>query len=339
MAYIEFRGICKSYDGVNQVLKNIDLDVEKGELVTLLGPSGCGKSTLLRSLAGLEQISSGKIILDGEDITDLPVQKRGIGMVFQQYSLFQNMNVEENIAFGLKIAKMDKLTTSEKVKKAIEMVDLVGKEKSYPSQLSGGQQQRVAIARAIVMEPKVLLLDEPLSAIDAKLRRELQEKIKNVQKKLKITTIFVTHDQDEAMIMSDRIHLMNQGIIEQSGKPVDLYTHPVSKFAAEFIGHYNILDKSKLNILLPLEKFDDGFYAIRPETVQIQGEPIMDNGMYTFEALVESFISRGNVLRYTLRCGDVFFTSEVLFRSFALFEEGQKVYVGIEPHNILSIRD
>lgn len=338
MAYIEFRGICKSYDGVNQVLKNIDLDVEKGELVTLLGPSGCGKSTLLRSLAGLEQISSGKIILDGEDITNLPVQKRGIGMVFQQYSLFQNMNVEENIAFGLKIAKMDKLTISEKVKKAIEMVDLVGKEKSYPSQLSGGQQ-RVAIARAIVMEPKVLLLDEPLSAIDAKLRRELQEKIKNVQKKLKITTIFVTHDQDEAMIMSDRIHLMNQGIIEQSGKPVDLYTHPVSKFAAEFIGHYNILDKSKLNILLPLEKFDDGFYAIRPETVQIQGEPIMDNGMYTFEAVVENFISRGNVLRYTLRCGDVFFTSEVLFRSFALFEEGQKVYVGIEPHNILSIRD
>lgn len=339
MAYIEFRGICKSYDGVNQVLKNIDLDVEKGELVTLLGPSGCGKSTLLRSLAGLEQISSGKIILDGEDITNLPVQKRGIGMVFQQYSLFQNMNVEENIAFGLKIAKMDKLTISEKVKRAIEMVDLVGKEKSYPSQLSGGQQQRVAIARAIVMEPKVLLLDEPLSAIDAKLRRELQEKIKNVQKKLKITTIFVTHDQDEAMIMSDRIHLMNQGIIEQSGKPVDLYTHPVSKFAAEFIGHYNILDKSKLNILLPLEKFDDGFYAIRPETVQIQGEPIMDNGMYTFEAVVENFISRGNVLRYTLRCGDVFFTSEVLFRSFALFEEGQKVYVGIEPHNILSIRD
>lgn len=339
MAYIEFRGICKSYDGVNQVLKNIDLDVEKGELVTLLGPSGCGKSTLLRSLAGLEQISSGKIILDGEDITNLSVQKRGIGMVFQQYSLFQNMNVEENIAFGLKIAKMDKLTISEKVKKAIEMVDLVGKEKSYPSQLSGGQQQRVAIARAIVMEPKVLLLDEPLSAIDAKLRRELQEKIKNVQKKLKITTIFVTHDQDEAMIMSDRIHLMNQGIIEQSGKPVDLYTHPVSKFAAEFIGHYNILDKSKLNILLPLEKFDDGFYAIRPETVQIQGEPIMDNGMYTFEAVVENFISRGNVLRYTLRCGDVFFTSEVLFRSFALFEEGQKVYVGIEPHNILSIRD
>lgn len=339
MAYIEFRGICKSYDGVNQVLNNIDLNVEKGELVTLLGPSGCGKSTLLRSLAGLEQIGSGKIILDGEDITNVPVQKRGIGMVFQQYSLFQNMNVEDNIAFGLKIAKMDKLTIAEKVKKAIEMVDLVGKEKSYPSQLSGGQQQRVAIARAIVMEPKVLLLDEPLSAIDAKLRRELQERIKYVQKKLKITTIFVTHDQDEAMIMSDQIHLMNQGVIEQSGKPVNLYTHPVSKFAAEFIGHYNILDKAKLNILLPLEKFEEGYYAIRPETVHIQAEPIVEQGIHTFEAVVEHYISRGNVLRYTLRCGDVFFTSEVLFRSFSLFEEGQKVHVGIEPHNILSIRD
>lgn len=160
MAYIEFRGICKSYDGVNQVLKNIDLDVEKGELVTLLGPSGCGKSTLLRSLAGLEDVSSGQIILDGEDITNTPVQKRGIGMVFQQYSLFQNMNVEDNIAFGLKIAKMDKNEIDKKVKAAIEMVDLTGKEKSYPSQLSGGQQQRVAIARAIVMEPKVLLLDD-----------------------------------------------------------------------------------------------------------------------------------------------------------------------------------
>ena len=189
MAYIEFRDICKSYDGENQVLKNIHLDVEKGELVTLLGPSGCGKSTLLRSLAGLEQINSGRIILDGKDITDVPVQKRGIGMVFQQYSLFQNMNVEENIAFGLKIAKVDKNQIAQKVQRAIEMVDLVGKEKSYPNQLSGGQQQRVAIARAIVMEPKVLLLDEPLSAIDAKLRRELQEKIKRVQKELKITTM------------------------------------------------------------------------------------------------------------------------------------------------------
>lgn len=339
MAYIEFKGICKSYDGVNQVLKSINLDIEKGELVTLLGPSGCGKSTLLRSLAGLENIDGGKIILDGQDITNVPVQKRGIGMVFQQYSLFQNMTVEENIAFGLKIAKMEKTLIADKVKKAIDMVDLVGKEKSYPNQLSGGQQQRVAIARAIVMEPKVLLLDEPLSAIDAKLRRELQEKIKRVQKELKITTIFVTHDQDEAMIMSDKIHLMNQGVVEQSGNPVQLYTNPVSKFAAEFIGHYNILDRAKLNVLFPLINFDKNHYAIRPETIHIQSEPIENKDMYVFEAFVDEFISRGNVLRYTLECGGVRFTSEVLFRSFAIFDIKEKVYVGIEPHNILALRD
>lgn len=339
MAYIEFKDICKSYDGQNQILKNIHLDIEEGELVTLLGPSGCGKSTLLRSLAGLEQIDSGRIILDGEDITDVPVQKRGIGMVFQQYSLFQNMNVEDNIAFGLKIAKMDKNQMKEKVQRAIEMVDLVGKEKSYPSELSGGQQQRVAIARAIVMEPKVLLLDEPLSAIDAKLRRELQEKIKRVQKELKITTIFVTHGQDEAMIMSDKIHLMKNGIIEQSGNPVELYTHPVSKFAAEFIGHYNILDNQQLKTLLPKHNFNNHYYAIRPETILIQTEPIQDSNMYVFEAVVNHYISRGNVLRYTLSCHDVIIKSEALFRSFTLFDEGQKVYVGIEPHNILEIRD
>lgn len=339
MAYIEFRGICKSYDGVNQVLKSIDLDVEKGELVTLLGPSGCGKSTLLRSLAGLEDISSGQIILDGEDITNTPVQKRGIGMVFQQYSLFQNMNVEDNIAFGLKIAKMDKNEIDKKVKAAIEMVDLSGKEKSYPSQLSGGQQQRVAIARAIVMEPKVLLLDEPLSAIDAKLRRELQEKIKRVQKELKITTIFVTHDQDEAMIMSDKIHLMNQGIIEQSGKPVQLYTHPVSKFAAEFIGHYNIMTPVELTAFFPEKRYPGNYYAIRPETFMLSKEVIEDPTYLTFDAKVVDFISRGNVLRYTLQCKDVVFTSEVLFRSFALFELGTTVHVGIEEHNLLRLND
>ncbi|MDY5232875.1 MAG: ABC transporter ATP-binding protein [Faecalicoccus sp.] len=339
MAYIEFRGICKSYDGVNQVLKSIDLDVEKGELVTLLGPSGCGKSTLLRSLAGLEDISSGQIILDGEDITNTPVQKRGIGMVFQQYSLFQNMNVEDNIAFGLKIAKMDKNEIDKKVKAAIEMVDLSGKEKSYPSQLSGGQQQRVAIARAIVMEPKVLLLDEPLSAIDAKLRRELQEKIKRVQKELKITTIFVTHDQDEAMIMSDKIHLMNQGVIEQSGKPVQLYTHPVSKFVAEFIGHYNILTPVELTAFFPEKRYPGNYYAIRPETFMLSKEPIEDPAYLRFDAKVVDFISRGNVLRYTLQCKNVVFTSEVLFRSFALFELGTTVHVGIEEHNLLRLND
>lgn len=336
MSYITFKNISKSF-GNNQVLKNIDLNIEKGELVTLLGPSGCGKSTLLRCLAGLEEVSEGSIILDGKDITHEAVQNRGIGMVFQQYSLFQNMNVEENVAFGLKIAKKSQTEIDDKVRKAIAMVDLNGKEKSYPSQLSGGQQQRVAIARAIVMEPKVLLLDEPLSAIDAKLRRELQEKIKKVQRDLKITTIFVTHDQDEAMIMSDYIHLFHAGQIEQSGRPVDLYTHPVSKFSAEFIGHYNILDKNQIHILFPFHSFENEYYAIRPETVLLQTTPIEEENMLKTTAVIQSVVSRGNVLRYTLVCGSVTFTSEVLFRSFALFEEGQKVFVGIEQHNILPV--
>lgn len=172
MGYIEFKQITKNF-GETQVLKGIDLTIEKGQLVTLLGPSGCGKSTLLRCLAGLEEVTTGQILLDGQDITKVPPQQRGIGMVFQQYSLFPNMNVFNNIAFGLKLMKMDAKTIKQKVEKVIELVDLKGKEKAYPAELSGGQQQRVALARAIVNEPKVLLLDEPLSAIDAKLRKEL----------------------------------------------------------------------------------------------------------------------------------------------------------------------
>lgn len=235
MAYIEFRGICKSYDGVNQVLKNIDLDVEKGELVTLLGPSGCGKSTLLRSLAGLEQISSGKIILDGEDITNLPVQKRGIGMVFQQYSLFQNMNVEENIAFGLKIAKMDKLTISEKVKKAIEMVDLVGKEKSYPSQLSGGQQQRVAIARALMMEPQVLLFDEPTAALDPEITAQIVSIIRELAE-TNITQVIVTHEVEVARKTASRVVYMENGHIVEQGD-ASCFTEPQTEAFKNYLSH------------------------------------------------------------------------------------------------------
>ena len=197
MSYIEFKDIRKSY-GDNEVLKGINLNIEKGELITLLGPSGCGKSTLLRSLAGLEEVTSGSIFVDGVDITNLDTNKRQIGMVFQRYSLFPNMTVKENIRFGLKIQKMDKKKIEEKVKEIISIVGLEGKENQYPRQLSGGQQQRVALARAIVTEPKVLLLDEPLSAIDALLRKTLQTEIRRIVKELGITTIFVTHDQNEA---------------------------------------------------------------------------------------------------------------------------------------------
>lgn len=339
MAYIEFKNINKSF-GDNVVLKDINLSMEEGQLITLLGPSGCGKSTLLRCLAGLEEVTSGQILLDGKDITHLEPQKRGIGMVFQQYSLFPNMNVFENIAFGLRLAKIDNQTIQNKVMEAIELVNLKGKEKHYPSQLSGGQQQRVALARSIVQEPKVLLLDEPLSAIDAKLRKSLQERIRKIQKKLKITTIFVTHDQDEAMIMSDTIHLFNLGHIEQTGTPVEMYTSPKTKFAAEFIGHYNILSKDELHALCPEHDVTSHHVAIRPETLEIHPQkPSLDNQCIIFEATIKDYLSHGNVLRYTLDTFGVEYHADVLFRSFQLYNKGQKVYICLEKRNILEIED
>ena len=264
MAYIELKKIDKFY-GDNHVLKGIDLKIKKGDFVTLLGPSGCGKSTLLRCLAGLEQISDGQIMLDGKDITNEDPKDRKIGMVFQQYSLFPNMTVEENLSFGLKLQKMDSSEIHRRVKDAIEMVELSGKEKEYPGSLSGGQQQRVALARGIVIRPKVLLLDEPLSAVDAKLRKSLQTNIRMIHKELGLTSVFVTHDQDEAMVMSDVIHLFHDGRIEQSGSPVEVYTKPATSFAAGFIGNYNKLDSCDMERLTGKE-WPSGRIAIRPET-------------------------------------------------------------------------
>ena len=265
MAYIEFKNIDKFY-GDNHVLKGINLEINKGDFVTLLGPSGCGKSTILRCLAGLEQISGGQILLDGEDITNKDPKDRNIGMVFQQYSLFPNMTVEENLSFGLKLQKLDTSEINRRVKDAIDMVELKGKEKEYPANLSGGQQQRVALARGIVMQPKVLLLDEPLSAIDAKLRKSLQTSIRRIHKNLGLTSVFVTHDQDEAMVMSDVIHLFHDGKIEQSGRPVEVYTKPVTPFAAGFIGSYNILDAAAMKRMTNRD-WRGGPVAIRQETV------------------------------------------------------------------------
>lgn len=338
MAFIEFRNVTKSF-GDNVVLNNINLSMDEGQLITLLGPSGCGKSTLLRCLAGLEELTSGQILLDGKDITNLPIQKRGIGMVFQQYSLFPNMNVYDNIAFGLKLAKMDKSLIHQKVTQAIELVNLIGKEKSYPNELSGGQQQRVALARSIVHEPKVLLLDEPLSAIDAKLRKSLQERIRNIQQRLKITTIFVTHDQDEAMIMSDCIHLFNSGHVEQTGSPVEMYTSPKTKFVAEFIGNYNILTRQEIDKILPNHTIQSEYVAIRPETLSITLEKPEAIDSYVFEGVISKHLSHGNVLRYTVFVEEVKIHVDVLFRSFQLFEDNQKIYLSIEKHNVLEVAD
>lgn len=334
MAYIEFKNIDKFY-GDNHVLKGINLEINKGDFVTLLGPSGCGKSTLLRCLAGLEQISGGQIMLDGEDITNKDPKDRNIGMVFQQYSLFPNMTVEENLSFGLKLQKLDPSEISRRVKDAVDMVDLKGKEKEYPANLSGGQQQRVALARGIVMQPKVLLLDEPLSAIDAKLRKSLQTSIRRIHKELGLTSVFVTHDQDEAMVMSDVIHLFHEGKIEQSGSPVEVYTKPVTSFAAGFIGNYNILDSRAMELITG-KKWKDGQIAIRPETFFLSRNEITTED-YCMTGTITDSVPRGNVLRYTININEVEVYADVLFRSTSMYNIGDRLNIGVSDHNCVRL--
>lgn len=328
MSYIRFEKLYKSF-GQHEVLKDINLEVEKGQLVTLLGPSGCGKSTLLRCLSGLETVTSGKVFLDDKDITNVNPKDRDIGMVFQQYSLFPNMTVEQNVAFGLKMKKIDKTKIDSKVKEILEVVGLSDKVKHYPSQLSGGQQQRAALARAIVTEPKVLLLDEPLSAIDALLRHSLQIEIRRIQKELNITAIFVTHDQDEAMVMSDVIHLMYKGEIEQSAKPIDLYTKPESKFVATFIGHYNVLAAENFKKACGAA-IDCESIAFRPEIIEISSKPIEREGCFMMKGKVSVSLPHGNILRYAIMCNDVQVDVDVLFGDVELFHDNDEVYLAVK---------
>lgn len=241
MSRLEIVDVHKSF-GKNHVVKGINLTVDNGEFICLLGPSGCGKTTLLRMIAGLAETDEGKIVVDGRNITDLPPDKRSNGMVFQNYALFPHMTVEQNIAYGLKRRKVDKKDIKERVMGALETVRLAGLAKRYPKELSGGQQQRVALARALVMNPDLLLLDEPLSNLDAKLRKEMRLEIRNIQKKMNITTIFVTHDQEEALTMADTIAIMNNGIVEQLGSPLEMYENPRTQFVAAFIGGTNLIE-------------------------------------------------------------------------------------------------
>lgn len=336
MEYIEFNNIYKNY-GDTSVLKNMNLKIEKGSFVTLLGPSGCGKSTLLRCLAGLENISSGSIWLDGEDITNKDIRKRNISMVFQQYSLFPNMTVQKNLEFGLKMQKIDKKEIKKRVEEALEMVDLSHKKDSYPSELSGGQQQRIALARAVVMRPKVLLLDEPLSAIDAKMRKSLQKSIREIHDKLNLTTIFVTHDQDEAMILSDKIFLLNNGIIEQSGDPISIYTNPNSYFSASFLGNYNLLKAQEC--INAFNFYTDSDIAIRPETISISNEQMNNEDDVQVKAEVIDFVVRGNVLRYKVKVNNVILKIDTLFRSFSMFDKNQEVYISFAKHNCIAIKE
>ena len=243
MAYIEFRDICKSYDGENQVLKNIHLDVEKGELVTLLGPSGCGKTTLLRILGGFLEADEGVVIFDDEDIKELPPYKRELNTVFQKYALFPHMTVKQNIEAGLAASGKSKQEKKEIVERLLEQFHIKELENSYPVRISGGQQQRVAFARAIVIQPSCILFDEPLSALDALLREEMRIELRNLITNLGITGIFVTHDQIEAMSMSDAIAVCHAGKVEQYGAPEDVYAAPATEFVAKFIGSSNWIDE------------------------------------------------------------------------------------------------
>jgi len=241
MHLINLIKISKTFNNV-KILNEIDLYIRKNEFLTILGPSGCGKTTTLRIIGGFEQATSGDLLFKDQSILNLPPHKRPLNTVFQKYALFPNMSVFENIAFGLKIKKLDKSTIEEKVKKMLELVNLSGCEKRDIASLSGGQQQRIAIARALVNEPEVLLLDEPLGALDLKLRKEMQTELKNMQKHLGITFIYVTHDQEEALAMSDTITIMNKGEIQQIGTPESIYNEPKNAFVANFIGSSNIVE-------------------------------------------------------------------------------------------------
>jgi ABC-type Fe3+/spermidine/putrescine transport system ATPase subunit len=238
---VDLRNVTLAY-GPFVAVKDVSLSIRKGEFVTLLGPSGCGKTTILRSIAGLVQPTGGEIDVAGRRIDNIPIHKRNIGLVFQNYALFPHKSVFDNIAFGLKYRNVEKSAIAQKVKRALDMVRLPGVEKKLPSEMSGGQQQRIALARAIVIEPDVLLLDEPLSALDANLREEMRTELKIIQREVGITTIFVTHDQEEALAMSDRIVVMNKGVIEQEGSPEDVYRRPESRFVASFLGQSNLLE-------------------------------------------------------------------------------------------------
>ncbi len=317
MAYLELKNVSKSFSGVVAV-HDFSLDIEKGSLVSFLGPSGCGKTTTLRMIAGFEQPDGGTIDLDGEDITTVPPNKRDIGMVFQAYALFPNMTVRENVAFGLKMKKFSKELTDKRVNEVLDMVRLQNTAKRYPHQLSGGQQQRIALARALAVQPRVLLLDEPLSALDAEVRVALRAEIRRIQSELAITTVYVTHDQEEALSISDRVVVMDKGIIQQVGTPIDIYRAPLNRFVATFIGTANqfygkvngkaIVACEKLQLITsPLTEFNNNqnvVVLVRPENIQVHATKPDKKGWNVLEGVVETITFHGAVTRLGVHIND-----------------------------------
>ena len=349
MAFLDIKNLHKSY-GAAQVVRNVDLSIERGEFVSFLGPSGCGKTTTLRMVAGFETPTSGAIRINGQDVTELRPNQRNVGMVFQSYALFPNMTVADNVGFGLKVAKRPASSIAPRVEEMLRLIKLPQLGGRYPYQLSGGQQQRVALARALAIEPQVLLLDEPLSALDAKIRVSLREEIRGVQRKLGITTIYVTHDQEEALSMSDRIVVMNEGRIEQIGTPFEIYNFPRTRFVASFVGTLNILRARVLDPVSGRVSVDDQevfsaraitdapagemrSVALRPEAVVLNdGGPDKNRLRGTIEEV--SFL--GSVVRVRVR----FKESAVSLDTFnnpnvAPPERGQPVTVSFAREDLL----
>lgn len=352
---IQFRYVVKDFDG-QIVLKGINLDIYENEFVTLLGPSGCGKTTLLRILGGFLDLSEGTVIFDGQDIKDLPPYKRELNTVFQKYALFPHLNVYDNIAFGLKIKKMSKDVIEQKVMRMLKLIGLEGFENKNVNQLSGGQQQRIAIARALVNEPQVLLLDEPLAALDLKLRKEMQYELKRIQQEVGITFIYVTHDQEEALTMSDKIVVMKDGEIQQVGTPVDIYNEPANRYVANFIGESNILNGIMLEDYKV--KFDDhifecvdfGFKEKEPVDVVIRPEDIdivpMEQGKLTGEVLSVLFKGVWNeVMVETVPGTSISVNMHVISNQDVTSEDGQEkisandFYVDLEDVNTLDDKE
>lgn len=335
MAFIEVKNLKKAY-GKNLVIPDLSCRMEEGTLNTLLGASGSGKSTLLRSIAGLEGIQGGEIYIDGVNVTNLPTRDRNVGMVFQNYALFPNLTVLENVAFGLDIRGDDKEASKQKSREMIKRVGLAGKEDAYPQNLSGGQQQRVALARALVTEPKALFLDEPLSALDAKIRVELRELIKELQEELKITVILVTHDQEEAMVMSEKIFVMENGNVVQEGSPIDIYECPSTNFVAGFVGNHNLLTPEEFERISGDRLEFDNLIAIRPETIMTK---IYDTNtpFYEFDAKILRSSMNGSIIRYYLDVKGIHLIADQLNKTSNKIKDGENIKIYLYKDELILV--